>query len=174
MGRSKQPEKVKLIIGLLFTDTGIFCKAKKALEKRFGAVDFESNLLDFIHTDYYKDEMGGKLKRKFLSFKRKLDPKDIYKAKVITNSIEKNFLRFDKRLINIDPGYLNLGKLVLLSTKDYSHRIYLNGGIYAEVTLFYKDGAFQPWPWTYPDYKSEAYRAIFNSIRQLYKEKDLN
>ena len=74
------------------------------------------------------------------------------------------------RIINIDPGYLDLSKLILASTKDYKHRIYLTKGIYAEVTLFYQDKTFCPWEWTYPDYKTGEYIEIFNRIRQIYAE----
>ena len=75
-----------------------------------------------------------------------------------------------KRRINIDPGFLSLGKLILATTKDQCHRVYLGKGIFAEVTLFYKQKTFNPWPWTYPDYQSREYLEIFNSIRGIYQE----
>ena len=81
----------------------------------------------------------------------------------------KRYAAKGKRSVNIDPGYLDLAKVVLFSTKDYSHRIYLDKGIYAEVTLFYKDNRFNPWPWTYPDYRTSEYLGIFKSIREIYK-----
>jgi Domain of unknown function (DUF4416) len=112
--------------------------------------------------------MGNNLKRKFLSFQKLFDLKDIYKVKLKTNMLERRLLKLGRRSVNIDPGYLDLAKLVLFSTKDYTHRIYLNKGIFAEATLFYKDKRFNAWPWTYPDYRSEAYIDIFNSIRELY------
>jgi hypothetical protein len=74
----------------------------------------------------------------------------------------------DRRLLNLDPGYISLGKLVLATTKDYSHRLYLGQGIYGEVTLYYRHGAFHPWEWTYPDYASERYCQLFAAIRSLY------
>lgn len=170
MGRLSRAGKVKLIVGLLSNDTSLFPRVRKALERAFGPVDFESPFLEFSHTDYYEDEMGSCLKRKFLSFAKLADPAKIYKAKIRTNSIEENFARMSRRRVNIDPGYLNLAKIVLFSTKDYSHRIYLNNGVYAEVTLYYSGKSYGPWPWTYPDYKSKEYLEIFNSIRDLYKE----
>ncbi|MCX5686027.1 MAG: DUF4416 family protein [Candidatus Omnitrophica bacterium] len=170
MGTIKRPDKVKLTVGLLSGDTALFQKVKKELEGIYGVVDLESGILDFGHTDYYRQEMGERLKRIFYSFKRPVTLSDIYKVKLRTNLIEKRFLINGKRAVNIDPGYLNLSKLVVFSTKDYTHRIYLNEGIYAEVTLFYKDGIYNPWPWTYPDYKTEAYIKFFNSVRAIYKE----
>ena len=169
MGKIHIPEKVKLTVGLISGDAGLFIKIKKILEKRFGRVDLESDTLDFDNTSYYEKEMGEGLKRKFLSFGKPVSLKNIYKIKLYTNSLEKRFSESGKRSINIDPGYLNLSRLVLFSTKDYSHRIYLNEGIFAEVTLFFKDKTFNPWPWAYPDYMSPEYIDIFNSIRKMYK-----
>lgn len=170
MGRVRKPEDVKLITGLISADPGLFHKIKSLLEKRLNnTVDFESPVLDFTHTDYYEKEMGRGLKRKFFSFKKKVGPDNIEKVKLLTNAIEKKTSVNGKRTVNIDPGYLDLSKLVLFSTKDYSHRIYIKRGIFAEVTLFYKDKKFNPWPWTYPDYKTGEYLSVFESIRDLYK-----
>ncbi len=167
----KKREKVKLIAGLISNDAGLFDKIKLILEKKFhNTVDFESPLLDFIHTDYYNEEMGFNLKRKFLSFKRKVPLENIEKVKLLAKAVENRTSINGKRTINIDPGYLDLSKLVLFSTKDYSHRIYISKGIFAEVTLYYKDKKFNPWPWTYPDYKTKEYISVFDSIRELYKK----
>ena len=114
--------------------------------------------------------MGGSLKRVFLSCDRPVDLKNIHMTKLKTNIIEREFSQGGKRSVNIDPGYLDLSKLILFSTKDYSHRIYLADGIFAEVTLFFKDKTFNAWPWTYPDYKSGEYISVFNAIREIYKK----
>lgn len=171
MKTSGESHKVKLIVGLLSNDIAAMNKASTALARIFGRTDLESGILDFTHSDYYRKEMGSSLKRRFLSFQRLLSLKDIYKVKLKTNRLERKFSSDGKRRVNIDPGYLDHAKLVLFSTKDYAHRIHLNKGIYAEVTLFYKDGRFNGWPWTYPDYGSDDYLGIFNSIRKLYADK---
>lgn len=168
MGTPERPHKVKLIVGMLSNDIEAMDRAEDMLAGAFGKTDFESGLLDFTHSDYYTKEMGSGLKRKFLSYRRLLELKNIYKVKLRTNMLERKLMRAGRRSVNIDPGYLDLAKLVLFSTKDYIHRIYLNGGIFAETTLFYKDKKFNAWPWTYPDYASDAYLNIFNSIRGLY------
>ena len=170
MGTCSRPDKVKLTIGLLFTDIKEYRAVKSNLASVFGEIDFESEILDFHHTSYYTEEMGHGITRVFLSFRRLFDLENICVVKIKTNRIEEKHSKAGKRKVNIDPGYLNLAKLVLFSTKDYTHRIYLGKRIYAEVTLFYKDDSFNPWPWTYPDYKSPEYMKIFGSIRQLYKE----
>lgn len=187
MGRIKRPSPTKLIIGFIFKEEAIVNKSKVLLKKRFGKIDFESTSLPFCHTDYYKNEFGTSLKRKFISFEKLTLPEDLPRIKIATNKIEKRLSKLSKRppssrlrraslrsfseggrLINIDPGYLDLAKLVLATTKDYKHRIYLNCGIYAEVTLFHEKGSFRPWEWTYPDYKTSDYIDIFNRIRQIY------
>ena len=162
--------KVKLIAALISNDPILFDKAGRMLEKKFrNEVDFESDTLDFTYTDYYNDEMGPGLKRRFLSFKRAVSLKGIEKTKLISNEIEKKFSVNNKRSINIDTGYLDLAKLVLFSTKDYSHRIHVGRKIFAEVTLHFKNESFNAWPWTYPDYRTNDYISIFNSIRERFK-----
>lgn len=161
---------VKLIIGLIFKEDNLFNKTKVILEKCFGKIDFESQTFPFIHTTYYEKEFGKNLKRRFLSFKRLVSPQDLSQIKIITHKLENKLSIAGCRTINIDPGYLDYSKLLLASTKDYRHRIYLNQGIYAEVTLFYKDKTFQPWEWTYPDYKTKEYIEVFNLIREIYTQ----
>ena len=159
---------VKLFIGFIFAKSEIYLKTKYILEKKFGQSDFESQVLPFNHTQYYEKEFGADLKRKFLSFKRLTCAGRLARIKIITNKIEKSLAYKGRRQINIDPGILNLSKIVLASTKDYKHRIYLASGIYAEVTLYYQDNSFRSWEWTYPDYKTAQYIQIFNQIRNIY------
>jgi len=168
MGRITRLQPVKLITGFIFKEEDILKQAQAILQRRFGKVDFESQTLTFTHTDYYEGEFGKDLKRKFISFKKLISPLGLPKIKITTNKIESKLSRGPSRLINIDPGYLGLAKLILATTKDYKHRIYLNQGIYAEVTLFYQGKTFQPWPWSYPDYKTPEYIDIFNRVRELY------
>ncbi|MFH1888912.1 MAG: DUF4416 family protein [Candidatus Omnitrophota bacterium] len=168
MGKLRKHYPVKLVIGFIFRDKKVFDKARGVLEKEFGRIDFESRALAFTFTDYYEAEFGTNLKRKFISFKDLARPQELARIKNRTNVIEKKLSRKDKRLVNIDPGYLDMAKLVLASTKDYNHRIYLDKGIYAEITLTYRNKSFIPWEWTYADYKSAGYIGIFNRIRDIY------
>ncbi|OGW84583.1 MAG: hypothetical protein A2987_05680 [Omnitrophica bacterium RIFCSPLOWO2_01_FULL_45_10] len=169
MGTMRFPDDVKLITGLISNDDSLFQKIRTRLEREFGHVDFESESLTFEHTDYYGDEMGENLKRRFLSFARPIPLKGAHMIKVRTNRFEKDYSLSNRRAINIDPGYLNLSKLVLFTTKDYSHRVHIADAIFAEVALYFKDGTFNPFPWTYPDFKTKDYIDIFNSIREIYK-----
>jgi len=171
MGEIKKTGSVKLVIGFLYGDPGILDEALKSLSRSFGNIDFKSSQMDFSYTTYYREEMGDGLKRSFVSFENLVDPENAYKTKLTTNILEKKLSGNGKRRINIDPGYIDMAKLVLFSTKDYAHRIPVGSGIFAEVTLFYKDGRYNSWPWTYPDYKSEEYSGIFNSMRETYRNR---
>lgn len=169
MGNLKKVKKVKLIIGIIAPENNLSI-ADERIKNSFGEIDFESEILPFTHTDYYEEEFGRNLSKKFLSFKRLIYPDELSGCKIITNEIEETLSSNNKRKINLDPGYLSLSKLVLASTKDYFHRIYIGQGIFAEVTLFYKDKTFQPTPFTYPDYKTKDYIDILNHIREIYKK----
>jgi hypothetical protein len=170
MGKIRKASPVKLVIGLIFKDDGPFLCARKALKRRFGPIDFESEPLAFNYTDYYRKELGDNLTRKFLSFKKLILPDALAKIKVETNKIEEKLSKTGLRQVNLDPGYLAFSKLVLASTKDYAHRIYLGHGVYAEITLDYHNKDYRPQEWTYPDYKTQEYLSVFNRIRQIYSE----
>jgi hypothetical protein len=153
--------------------TDLFDAAEREISARFGNIDAVSEVVTFDQTDYYQEEMGPHLLRKFVAFDRLINPKDLVTAKLFTNELEERMSEqegSERRVVNLDPGYVSLAKLVLASTKDYSHRIYMGDGIFAEVTLHYANKRFNAWPWTYPDYKTEAYRLFFESLRKKYIE----
>lgn len=168
MGQAKIPPPSKIIIGLLYQSNVVRDKTLVLLKEHFGDIDFCSQPKNFEYTDYYEPELGSSLKRIFVSFKRLWGEDKLAALKLYTNKLEKHFSQKGKRRINIDPGFLSLGKLILATTKDQSQRIYLRDGIFAEVTLFFKEGSFRPLSWTYPDYRSKEYIDIFNSIRKIY------
>lgn len=172
MGTSKSPQKVKLVIGMLAKNKKLFDSIEGFFIKPLGEIDYRGPLIIFDHTDYYRKEMGHPLKRRFISFKRLIPPEDIANIKALTNSLEEKLAgrknRLLRRRLNIDPGYISDSKFILATTKDYFHRIYLGKGIYGDVTLFWRKGSFQPFKWTYPDYKTSAYINILNEIRNSY------
>jgi hypothetical protein len=171
MGELRKVVKVKLIIGLIAGKESLLKKAVQLLEKSYGSVDFTSEIIPFDKTDYYEQEMGQDLKRRFISFRRLILPDQLILIKRQTNELEFKLSRSrKKRAINLDPGYLEYGKLVLATTKDHQHRLYLGKGIFGEVTLRYTNGSFTPWEWTYPDYATPEYITIFQHIRKLYQQ----
>lgn len=173
MGEIKKPVAVKLIMSVISKEEIFFEKVRDRLSQKFGPLDFESPFLPFYYTSYYEKEMGKNLKRKIISFQKLIPPDLLPEIKIFTNQLEKEFLypQSNNRRLNLDPGYISLSKLVLASTKNYTHRIYIGRGIYAEVTLRYKKKeGFKSWEWTYPDYRSSVYLKIFNHLREIYRE----
>ncbi len=168
MGKISQPLPVKLIIPMFSEDETLFQMAESRLQEAFGPIDYRSGTLPFEHTSYYTPEFGPGLLRKFVAFRRLVDPGSLAAIKHTTNAVEEALASDGKRRINLDPGYISQSKLVLATTKNHGHRIYLGKGIYAEVTLRYRNKAFRPWEWTYPDYRTEEYVEILEEIRSIY------
>lgn len=140
------------------------------LATAFGAIETASESMAFDFTHYYDDQMGSPLLRRFVSFAPLVDPSVLSGAKVQTNVIEADFARrlgpTPPRPLNLDVGYVSQSKLVLASMKDFSHRVYLGLGVYAEVTLMYRRTHWEALPWTFPDYASGRYDAFLTSTRQ--------
>lgn len=172
MAKPSSPLPAKLIVGMISGFDDAFQLAESRLSEIYGPIDSRSDIFLFDMTSYYESEMGADLKRIFLSFASPIAPDRIADIKLQTNELELEIARSRdwgvSRPINLDPGYVTSSKLVLATTKDFSHRIHLAEGIYAEVTLRFRKGCFEPWPWTYPDYKTEGYIAWFTEVRKLY------
>ncbi len=153
MGQISAAHHAKFFFGFIFSPDFNIEDAYNKLESVFdNEIDIKSEITDFSFTDYYNPEMGNGLKRQWASFKTLLDPEKLAAIKVETNNIESAYANNKNRIINIDPGYITPANVILASTKDFSHRIYLSKGIYAEVTTIYKKEGFVKLPWTYPDY----------------------
>ena len=166
------PKPVKLFVGILSCNKNLLAEVESLLVKRFGKVDIKSEIIPFNFTDYYNKEMGANISRQFICFKKLINPEELSAIKIWTNKLEDEMRSNGKpdvvRPINLDPGYLTHCNLILASAKDYYHRIYLQNGIYAEVTLFYQHDVFKNLPWTYPDFQTEEYKSFFIKVRTLY------
>ncbi len=149
--------------------------AKEKIEKNWGKIVLESPVFPFERTEYYTPTMGAHLKKIFFAMEPVMAPSRLAEMKVQSNLWEEEFAHEfpteESRPLNIDPGYLDLGKLVLASSKDFYHRIYLDRGIYAEITLYYTRGKWTDFPWTFPDYREETYHPFFVSCRELLFKK---
>ncbi len=169
MWQLTKPRPVKLIIGILAADEDCLQAAVGAISAKFGEIDFESDIWPFRQTDYYKDEIGNNILRQFVSIERLIDPGKLAKIKLKTNRLEQKLaekLALDfPRPVNLDPGIIEPSKLILASTKNHSHRIYIGRKIYAEVTLIYDKGDWQPFEYTYPDYRQKCYHSFFAKVR---------
>ena len=159
---------VKPILGLLTSVPDQTESVYAEIIAELGPVDFQTDWIPFESTTYYQEEMGAKLQRQFISFSNLIDPSQLADIKCVTNRLEKHFSQNNKRIFNLDPGYLTSAKLVLATTKNFAHRIYLHSGIFAEITLTYRGRGFHALEWTYPDYRTPVYLQIFEKIRQKY------
>jgi hypothetical protein len=178
MGRIVPPLVVKLFVGMIYADDALLEQALRRLEKRYGRRQATSPVFAFDGTRYYEKELGPGLKRTFVCFEKSILPERLVSIKHVTNALETRLAcrcgdsRGDNcgegrghRRINIDPGYIHPAKVVLATTKDFAHRIYIKGGIYEEVTLRFFEGSFRPEAWTYPDFRREDHIALFNAWR---------
>jgi hypothetical protein len=165
--RRPKPLPVKLFCGLIGSEDR-FAEALTCLELEFGTVDFWSRPAPFDFSDYYRDEMGPDLTRKWMAFTGLKERAYLALAKHIAVGIEERLARHGSRTVNIDPGYIDDAQVVLSTAKNYAHRIYIGMGYYAEPALVYVKGCFRPLEWTYPDYKSPAAIEFFRKARTSY------
>lgn len=174
MWQLTEPKPVKLIIGILAANQDCLRTAIESLSVRFGTIDLASEVWPFTQTDYYKDQIGPNIVRQFISTEELINPGDLAKIKNQTNNIEQRLakkLSFGlPRPVNLDPGFIEPSKLVLASTKNYSHRIYIGKKMYAEVTLIFDKGSWRPLPYTYPDYQQPCYFEFFERVRRKLLE----
>ena len=168
MSTPEEVTKVKLISSLFSQKEKLIENVIKQMEGYFGPADWVSEKLVFNRTRYYEKEMGWLLYRRFISFSKLISPDSIVDIKLMTNKIENEHLVDKRRKINIDPGYISLERLVLATGKNYTHRIYLTKGIYADLTLVFHAGIFNPLAWTYPDYADEKVIGYLNMVRNDY------
>jgi len=149
--------------------------ARERLEQEYGPAAMTSPAFPFDQTEYYAAAMGAGLRKQFIAFRELIAPDRLPGIKLHTNGLERELAAAGRhpepRPVNIDPGYLNLGKFLLATTKDQAHRVYLRDGIYAEVTLRFHAGAFVPWPWTYADYRQAGVLAFLQECRAWYHER---
>jgi len=172
MGAIRQFNPVKLFVGVLVSHTKLLPEIEHRLSALYGAIDYRSPVIPFDFTDYYEPEMGDIIDRVFFSFERLIEADRLPEIKRQTNELEESLapmLTSVKRPVNLDPGYIELAKVILASTKNFYHRTYLGGGIFAEITMHFKNNTYQFFPWTYPDYKSKDYQEFFLRMRQIYR-----
>jgi hypothetical protein len=169
MGTVHLPPPVQFFCALLLSPTITLDEVEETLVQRYGPIILRSSPISFTQTVYYDREMGPELTRVYIAFQFLMDLGEFAAVKHATNRLEALWTTpVGARRVNLDPGYLDLAKVVLASTKDHAHRVYIGAGIFAEVTLRYRHKSFQPWAWTYPDYRLPVTLAFFHQLRLLY------
>ena len=169
MGEARTPDKVMMVLAAFSQDEAALEWSLQRAEAAWGKTALRSPVFQFTETDYYTPSMGSPLLKSLWAFERPANAEELAAWKHQTNSWEIEFAQTNAgnvvRPLNLDPGYLTLGKLVLASTKDHAHRIYLRRGIYAEVTLGYRKRRWHHWEWTYPDYRRQDVQGFLDECR---------
>ena len=171
MAEPKAFPRVKLICGIISSEERFFGKAEEYLIRLYGPLDLNSPLFPFDFTDYYEKEMGSELTRKFLSFAHLISPEALSEIKIRTNALEEEIreeMKQNRRVVNLDPGYLTTSALIMATAKDFAHRVPLQEGIYAHLELLFGKNEVRTLDWTYPDFKTEGYQKFFLDVRRIY------
>jgi hypothetical protein len=170
MGQTQAPTPVLLIIAASSRYDSALDWTRNKSQSHFGKLGPISEAFSFTETDYYAATMGTGLQKQFLAFETLIDPADLAAIKRRTNCWEAEYASEtqhpEPRPLNLDPGYITPAKLVLASTKDHAHRLYLRDGIYAEITLAFRYRKWEPMEWTYPDYRRDDYQWYFTQCRE--------
>jgi hypothetical protein len=170
MGNIITPPPVKLIAALMVNDRIVVQNIMEILQQQWGPVDLDSDWFDFDHSDYYENEFGQNLKKKYISFENLLTIDSVPDYKIWSNSVEDQYASNANRSVNIDPGYIADAKLILATTKNLAHRIYIGKNMYADQQLIFRNHTFWPMPWTFADMKQDASIQFFNRVRKKYQE----
>lgn len=175
MGTTRPQPPVLLVIAAFSRHEQALRWAQERLVPLFGPIGLISPAYPFTQTTYYEQSMGRDLLKQFLVFEELVSPDHLPDAKQRTNALETGLAGQggypEERPLNLDPGILSLGKFQLATTKDQAHRIYLRDGIFAEVTLRFQAGQWEPWPWTYADYREPVVRNFLVQARDYYRER---
>jgi len=170
-----EPARVLLVMAVFSRHDEAFQFAREQATADWGPIAAKGPIVDFVETDYYEPSMGSGLRKTLWAFDRLIEPGRLPELKLQANAWEDDYARRgahpEERPLNLDPGYLTLAKFVLASTKDHAHRLYLADGVYGEVTLHYHKGGWQPWPWTYPDYRRTEHQQFLMDCRQLLQQR---
>jgi hypothetical protein len=173
MAPPSTPKPVLIIAAVISRHDSAFCWAREKLAQTFGKIALCSDSFDHQETTYYQATMGADLKKWFVAFAKLADCANLADWKLTTNQLEEDYAQLtiheEQRPLNLDPGYITEAKLVLATTKDRDHRIYLRNGIYAEVTLRYQAGGWRNQLWTYPDYQRADFHDFFLRCREYLR-----
>lgn len=172
---------VKLFVAVLWTDAAQLAGAFERMCDAWGPLDFTGPDHLFDATDYYDVEMGGRPQRRLAAFERLVPPESLRAIKLHSNAIEDELageaavLRATGspaggRRVNLDVGYLDHAKVVLGSLKPAGQKIHLGDGVYADLVGRYRDGRYQPFEWTFPDFRDGRYDPDLAAMRRRYLE----
>lgn len=168
-GRPAPVAPVKYLAAVLHGGGDLAAGLYPLLAGRFGEVDFEGSDHPFDLTDYYQSEMGRGLRRRIVSFCALAPPEELAAAKAFAAAVEDRLAEAGRRTVNVDVGYLDFHKVVLGSYKEGPQKIHVGAGVWADIVLVYRDGAWRPLDWSFPDFRTGRYAEDFDAIRRIYR-----
>ncbi|MFW6325332.1 MAG: DUF4416 family protein [Desulfovermiculus sp.] len=173
MSRPHVPPPAQLVISVLSSKMiRVWPDLERELHARWGALDYVSDPFPFTQTSYYDQELGTPIMRRIVAFQALVSQDQLPHIKLWTNALEDKWRdATGRRGVNLDPGLLSLERFILGTGKNFTHRIYLGQGIFADLTLIFQKGGWQPLPWTFPDYAGKHIQALLTRIRTRYKKK---
>jgi len=169
MGSVAPSAPVLPVAGVLAASPALLTTAQETLADTVAPIVLASAATAWTQSDYYRSEMGPDIWRQYLAFDALMAPEELADLKALTNRLEERWRGPTGRRVNLDPGYLDLLRVVLASTKDAAHRIAIGGGFYAEATLHFAHGRFQAWPYSYLDYAAADATDFFNRVRERFR-----
>jgi len=168
------PDRCQFFAAVMINNRDLIPKVEKFIEQKFSKIEMRSQVFSFTHSKYYNREMGDNLYKYFISCEKLIDKEELPDIKISTMKIEDEFLFFKDgykcRSANIDPGYLTHSKVILSTSKNYSHRIYIGKGVFAELTYVISHEGWKTLDWTYPDYRDKDSINFFLTLRTKYLE----
>lgn len=168
MAKPQPVDPVKLLVGVLWADAAARDAALAQLQATWGTPDYQGPDRAFDQTHYYDAEMGPGLQRRLIAFAELVPPESLPAAKLRCNAIEDGLAHAAGRRVNLDVGYLDRSKVVLASVKYAGQKIHLGAGVYADLIARYEHGRYQPFPWTFPDFRDGRYDAELQALRTRY------
>ncbi len=166
--------KALVLVGLLYSeDSGAangWAQALDELEPILGRPILKGPVFPFNYTDYYEPEMGQSLVRAYVAFECLMSPAHLVCLKHETAALEVSLAVAGKRTVNIDPGYIDINKVVLASWKEGLYKVYLGSGVWADPVAHYYEKEFHCEDWTFPDIRSKEHFSFFKEARRLYKK----
>ncbi len=163
----KEPSSCKFILGVLRHSSVDYPTILKKITESFGVIQTKTE--EFVFgSEYYKPEMGEGLKKSFLSFEGVVPRSILPERKIASVKLEDFFAKPDgSRLVNLDPMILSLENVIIATSKNFSHRVYLGQGVFGDLALIRKREGFESLPWTYADYLENL--SFFESVREMFK-----
>jgi hypothetical protein len=169
MSQRVEPAPVLRLCSCLTGNAELLPEVEAALVRVFGEIALRSDPFPFDTSEYYHDEMGDGLERRWFCFQALCGAELLADTRLVTDNIEDAFSTGGKRRVNLDPGYLDFGKLVLASLKQAHDKIYLGRGVLAHTCLRYRAGDFVAPDHSFPDFQDGRFNSFMLRARKLYK-----